>query len=159
YLELRSRLGRNGHKISTKSDAEILVHLYEEYGDSCVQLLQGMFAFALWDESRHRLLLARDRLGLKPLYYAKTRHGLAFASEAKALFEPPDIRADVNSEALTQSLTLRYVTQEDTLFRGVKRLPPGHLLVHERGRTDIRRYWQLVLGDFQPAVNLDEAVE
>ena len=159
YKELRHRLEAQGHIFQTQSDTEVLVHLFEEYGDGLVHLLQGMFAFALWDEKRCRLLLARDRLGVKPLYYATIPHGLVFASEAKALFQHPAVRPAIDADALNQYLSLRYVPGEDTLFRGVKKLLPGHLLVHQDGRTDVRRYWQLVLGDFQPAVNLDEAVE
>jgi asparagine synthase (glutamine-hydrolysing) len=159
HQALRSRLEGQGHRFRTKSDTEVLVHLYEEYGDALVHLLQGMFAFALWDAKRHRLLLARDRLGIKPLYYAETKEGLVFASEAKALFEHSDIRRQINLDALDLYLSLRYVPGPDTLFRGVKKLPPGHTAVFEHGRLAIRRYWELVLGDFQPAVNLDEAVE
>ena len=106
YPELRKRLGRQGHTFSTQSDTEVLVHLYEEYGDSFVQLLQGMFAFALWDNKRHRLLLARDRLGIKPLYYAIIPDGLVFASEAKALFQHPKLNPEINSNALGQYLSL-----------------------------------------------------
>src|SRR5262249_33854807 len=120
----RSRLGKNGHRISTKSDAEILVHLYEEYGDSCVQLLQGMFAFALWDESRHRLLLARDRIGIKPLYYAKTRHGLAFASEAAALFDARDLRGRCKSGAVDVFAAPGLGNPRVSAFRGRERPPP-----------------------------------
>jgi asparagine synthase (glutamine-hydrolysing) len=159
YQQLRRRLEMGGHRLESQGDTAVLPHLYEEFGDAAVHLLQGMFAFALWDEKRHRLVLARDRLGIKPLYYVETTDGLAFASEAKALFQHPAIRPEVNTDALDSYLSLRYVPGQDTLFRGVKKLPPGHLLVHENGRTEVRRYWQLVLGDFQPAVNLDEAVE
>jgi asparagine synthase (glutamine-hydrolysing) len=159
YRELRAQLEGRGHSFRTQSDTEVLIHLYEEYGDASLHLVRGMFGFALWDARRHRLLLARDRLGIKPLYYAATPDGLVFASEAKALFQHPAIRPEINLDALDCYLSLRYVPGEDTLFRGVKKLAPGHLLVHEKSRTEVRRYWQLVLGDFQPAVNLDEAVE
>jgi asparagine synthase (glutamine-hydrolysing) len=159
HRELRARLEGQGHRFRTRSDTEVLVHLYEEFGDALVHLLQGMFAFALWDDKRSRLLLARDRLGIKPLYFAQTRDSLVFASEAKALFGHPDVKAEIDPDALGLYLSLRYVPGPDTLFRGVKKLPPAHLLVHENGRSEIRRYWDLVLGDFQPAVNLDEAVE
>jgi asparagine synthase (glutamine-hydrolysing) len=159
HRSLRNRLEGQGHIFRTNSDTEVLVHLYEEYGDSLSQLLQGMFAFSLWDVKRNRLLLVRDRLGIKPLYYAITRDGLVFASEAKALFQNHAIKPEINPDAFDSYLSLRYVPGGDTLFRGVKKVPPGHLLVHENGRTEVRRYWQLVLGDFQPVVNLDEAVE
>jgi asparagine synthase (glutamine-hydrolysing) len=159
HQALRARLEGQGHRFRTRSDTEVLVHLYEEYGDASVHLLQGMFAFALWDVKRRRLFLARDRLGIKPLYYAATHDGLVFASEAKALFEHPDIQPEIALDVLDLYLSLRYVPGPNTLFRGVKKLLPGHVLIHESGRTEIRRYWELVLGDVQPAVNLDEAVE
>src|SRR5512147_997606 len=158
HRELRTRLEGQGHRFRSKSDTEVLVHLYEEYGDALVHLLQGMFAFALWDAKRARLLLARDRLGIKPLYYAETKDGLVLASEAKALFEHPDVRPEINLEALDAYLSLRYVPGPVTLFRVVKKLPPCHLLIHEHGRIEIRRYWDLVLGDYQ-AVSLEEAAE
>jgi len=159
HRELRARLESRGHHFLTHTDTEVLAHLYEEYGDASVHLLQGMFAYALWDAKRRRLLLVRDRLGIKPLYYTERRDSLVFASEAKALFQHPDVKAEVDFDALDLYLSLRYVPGPDTLFRGVKKLPPGHLLIRENGRSEIRRYWELVLGDFQPAVNLDEAVE
>ncbi len=159
HRELRARLETKGHHFATRSDTEVLVHLYEEYSDALVHLLQGMFAFAIWDANRHRLLLARDRVGIKPLYYTETRDVLVFASEAKALFEHPDVKPEVDLDALDIYLSLRYVPGPDTLFRGVKKLPSGHLLTRENGRTEVRRYWELVLGDFPPAVHLEEAVE
>ncbi len=159
HRELRTRLEERGHHFRTQSDTEVLVHLYEEYGDALVHPLQGMFAFALWDAKRHRLLLARDRLGIKPVYYATTSDSIVFASEAKALFQHPAVKPEINTAVLGEYLNLRYVPGDGTLFHNVKKLAPGHLLIHENGRTDVRRYWQLVLGDFQLAVNLEEAVE
>src|SRR5438034_4093532 len=159
YRELRARLETQGHRFASRSDTEVLVHLYEEYGDASVHLLQGMFAYALWDGKRRRLLLARDRLGIKPLYYLETNDSFLFASEVKALLEHPDVEAGIDVRALDLYLTFRYVPGPDTLFRGIKKLPPGHVLVLEDGRTEVRRYWELVLGDFQSAINLDEAAE
>src|SRR5512143_1946112 len=158
HRELRARLEGQGHRFRSKSDTEVLVHLYEEYGDALVHLLQGMFAFALWDAKQHRLLLARDRLGIKPLYYAETRDGLVFASEAKALFQHPDVKPEINLDALDAYFSLRYVPGPETLFRGVKKLPPGHTAVFQDGHITVRRYWDLVLGDYQ-LVTLDEAAE
>jgi len=159
HQELRTRLEGQGHRFRTRSDTEVLVHLYEEYGDALVHLLQGMFAFAIWDAKRHRLLLARDRLGIKPLYYTEAKGTFLFASEVKALLEHPDVRASADLQALDLYLSFRYVPGPDTLFRGIKKLPPGHLLTVEDGRVTVHRYWELVLGDYQPGVNLDEAVE
>ncbi len=159
HRELRARLEGQGHRFSTRSDTEVLVHLYEEYGDALVHLLQGMFAFALWDAKRHRLLLARDRLGIKPLYYTETNGSFLFASEVKALLEHPDVHAAPDLQALDLYLSFRYVPGPDTLFRSIKKLPPGHLLTVEDGRVTVHRFWELVLGDYQPGVNLEEAVE
>ena len=158
-VQLRGRLEGQGHRFRTRTDTEVLVHLYEEYGDALVHLLQGMFAFALWDNTRHRLLLARDRLGIKPLYYTEANGSFLFASEVKALLEHPDVHAAADLQALDLYLSFRYVPGPDTLFRGIKKLPPGHLLTVEDGRVAVQRYWELVLGDYQPGVNLDEAVE
>ena len=159
HRDLRSRLENEGHRFTTRSDTEVLVHLYEEYSDAAVHLLQGMFAFALWDAKRRRLLLARDRLGIKPLYYTEVKGLFLFASEVKALLEHPDVNASPDLEALDLYLSFRYVPGPNTLFRGIKKLPPGHLLTVEDGRVAVKRYWELVLGDYQPGVNLDVAVE
>jgi len=159
HRELRTRLETQGHRFATRSDTEVLVHLYEEYGDASVHLLQGMFAYALWDGKRRRLLVARDRLGIKPLYYLETNGSFLFASEVKALLEHADVSAEPDLQALDLYLAFRYVPGPHTLFRGIKKLPPGHLLVREDGRTQVQRYWDPVLGDFQSAINLDEAVE
>src|SRR5207245_11647658 len=157
--ERRSRLETQGHRFATGSDTEVLVHLYEEYGDASVHLLQGMFAYALWDGKRRRLLVARDRLGIKPLYYLETNGSFLFASEVKALLEHADVSAAPDLQALDLYLAFRYVPGPHTLFRGIKKLPPGHLLVREDGRTHVQRYWYPLLADFHTAINLDEAVE
>jgi asparagine synthase (glutamine-hydrolysing) len=159
HKELRARLEGERHRFGTRTDTEVLVHLYEEYGDASVHLLQGMFAFALWDGKRHRLLLARDRLGMKPLYYTQLNGVFLFASEVKALLQHPAIRATPDLRALDHYLAFRYVPGPDTLFSGIKKLPPGHLLAVEDGVIEQRRYWELVLGDPQAGVNLDGAVE
>jgi asparagine synthase (glutamine-hydrolysing) len=159
HKELRARLEGERHRFGTRTDTEVLVHLYEEYGDASVHLLQGMFAFALWDAKRRRLLLARDRLGMKPLYYTQYNGVFLFASEVKALLQHPAIRATPDLRALDHYLAFRYVPGPDTLFSGIKKLPPGHLLAVEDGVIEQRRYWELVLGDCQAGVNLDGAVE
>ncbi len=159
YQNLRDRLEKQGHRFTTKSDTEVLVHLYEEYGDAGVHLLRGMFAYALWDTRRRRLLLVRDRLGIKPLYYAEAGGSLLFASEAKALFVNPPLTPEVDLEALDLYLTFQYVPGPRTLFRGVRKLPPGHLLVMEKGRIEIRRYWDVVFEEGEPGIDLSEAAE
>jgi len=144
HAALRPGLEARGHVYRTHCDTETILHTYEEDGDRCVERLQGMFAFALWDRKRRRLLLARDRLGIKPVYYAMTNRELLFASEIKALFAGDGMRPALNRDVLPELLATRYVTGEETLFQGVKALPPGHTLSWsaEEGLTK-RRYWSL----------------
>ena len=143
YRELQRDLAAQGHRFKTGSDCETLLHLYEQYGDDCVRHVNGMFAFALWDASRRRLVVARDRLGIKPLYVWCDGRRLAFASEAKALFALPGIRAELDPAALRSYLALGYVPSPQSMFRGVRKLPAATLLVAENGRVDERRYWRL----------------
>ena len=142
FPELRQRLQRAGHRFATRSDTEAIVHLYEEEGDDFVHRLNGMFALAIWDARRQRLVLARDRLGIKPLYYAARANGLLFASEIKALW-PAGVEPQVDPVALHDYLSLGYVPGPRTILRGVCKLPPGHLLTVElaEGHIDVRRYW------------------
>src|SRR5215813_2627494 len=143
HLELRPWLEARGHKYRTTSDTETIIRLFEETEENVVDLLRGMFAFAIYDSNSERLLLARDRLGIKPLYYYLDSEGtLYFASEIKSILEYGCIRARLNTEALPDYLANRATTGEATLFEGVKRLPPGHLLVWNQGRIGIRRYWK-----------------
>ena len=143
YRELRSRLEPR-YSFRTKSDTEAIIHLYEEYGDACVSHLRGMFAFAIYDFGRRRLLIARDHLGQKPLYYTDRGGQVAFASEIKALLALNPRLREVNDEALHEYLSLRIITPPRSMFRGVHKLPPGHLLVRDGdGNTEVRRYWEL----------------
>ena len=147
YRELREALLAKGHAFSTQSDTEVIVHLYEEHGEACVERLQGMFAFALWDASREQLLLARDRLGIKPLYYA-VRHGaLVFASELKALLEYDGIRKIIDPRALARFLTFLYIPSPDTIFAGIRKLPPAHVLRFRNGEATLHPYWTLSFPD------------
>lgn len=143
HEELRPRLEGLGHRFRTRSDTEVIVHLYEEHGDACVESLRGMFAFALWDARRRRLLLARDRLGIKPLYVALRPGLVAFASEVKALLLHPAVPAELDPEALDLYLALRYVPGPRTMFRGIEKLQPGHLLVADRDGVRVRAYWDV----------------
>ena len=143
HRELRAELEKAGHRFYTNSDSETLVHLYEQYGANGLAKLRGMFAYALWDARAERLLLARDRLGIKPLYYAVMDGRLAFASELKALFRLPWFDPDINPAAIEQYLAFLYVPGPETVYKGVLELPPAHLLVQEKGRTSIQRYWTL----------------
>jgi asparagine synthase (glutamine-hydrolysing) len=144
YQELREKLQALGHKFSTNSDTEVIVHAYEERGDDCCTEFNGMFAFALWDSRKQRLLLARDRCGIKPLYYTRMRNGrFIFASEIKAILQHEDVRRNVDLEALHYYLNLRFVPREKTLFRNIWRLAPGTLLTLEGKKSRVRRYWSL----------------
>lgn len=144
HAELRPVLEERGHHYRTFSDTETIVHLYEEHGESCVRYLRGMFAFAIWDGQRRQLFCARDRLGIKPLYYLLHDHRLIFASEIKALLEFPGVRAKLNRQALPEHLAFGYSTGSRTLFAGVERLQPGHWLkADEHGTFRTARYWDL----------------
>jgi asparagine synthase (glutamine-hydrolysing) len=143
FRELRERLRRGGHTLLTEGDTEVIAHLYEEEGPDLVHRLHGMFAFAVWDARRRRLLLARDRVGKKPLYYAQRAGTLSFASELAALLADPGVPRDVDHQALDAFLAYRWVPAPMTAFRGVRKLPPGSRLVFADGRAAVDRYWRL----------------
>jgi asparagine synthase (glutamine-hydrolysing) len=143
--ELRAELTARGHRFRSRSDVEVVVHAYEESGPACIERLNGMFALALWDERRHRLLLARDRLGKKPLYYAADGERLLFASELRALLAFPGLDRAVDLEALDAYLTLEYVPAPASILKSVKKLPAAHRLLLEGARPLVERYWQLRL--------------
>lgn len=143
FRELRAELEARGHQFSTRSDTEVIVHLYEEHGDGCVEHLRGMFAFALWDKSRRRLLLARDRVGKKPLFYCVRDRTIWFGSEPKAILQDPEVPRDVNLDAIDCFLQFQYVPHPLSAFASLSKLPPAHLLTWEGGRISKRRYWKL----------------
>jgi asparagine synthase (glutamine-hydrolysing) len=143
YRELRSRLIALGHRFRTQSDTECIVHAYEQWGVECLRHLRGMFAFAIWDSHKKRLFLARDRLGVKPLYYATLPEGLIFASEIKALLEYKDLNREIDSGALDAYLHLQFIPSPMTIFRGVRKLPPAHYATWESGVLHVVRYWEL----------------
>ncbi|HZU21022.1 MAG TPA: asparagine synthase (glutamine-hydrolyzing) [Gaiellaceae bacterium] len=143
FADLRAQLLAAGHTFATRCDTEVLVHGYEEWGDDLVPRLNGMFAFAIWDDRRERLLLARDRIGKKPLYVSQTGDGLAFGSDVRSLLLASGASPRLNEDALAEFLFQRYVCAPRTLFEGVERLPAGHLLVYERGAAEVRPYWSL----------------
>jgi asparagine synthase (glutamine-hydrolysing) len=159
FRELRTELQNLGHRFRTKSDTEVIVHGYEQWGDEALQYFNGMFAIALWDAPRRRLLLARDRMGKKPLYWHQSKHGLLWGSEAKAIMVAPWVERRVNELALHHYLTLQYIPDPLTIFDGVYRLPAAHKLVVERGgEPKISRWWQL---QFEPKWKIGdpEAIE
>src|SRR3989441_529893 len=142
YRELTAELLAKGHRFATASDTEVLVHLYEEYGEECVGRLRGMFAFAIWDRSRGTLFLARDRLGIKPLYYAETPKGFVFASELKAIVKSPWVSPQLSQRALRAYLQFGYVPDPLSILEGVAKLRPGHTLtIRERRAGSPRPYW------------------
>jgi asparagine synthase (glutamine-hydrolysing) len=161
HRDLRPELEDCGHRYRTASDTETIVHLYEELGARAVEFLSGMFAFAIWDSARRELLLARDRLGIKPLYYALDGDGaLYFASEIKALVEARAVAPEINYSALPDYLANHAPSGEETLFRGVKRLLPGHTLTWRDGRVEIRKYWDLSFApNAHPALSDRGAIE
>jgi asparagine synthase (glutamine-hydrolysing) len=144
HREIRPRLEEKGHIYRSACDTETIIHLYEERGPAVVEELRGMFAFAIWDGPRRRLLLARDRLGIKPLYYTLSDDGtIHFASEIKALIEAGGLKPELNYDALADYAANRYTTGEETLFCGVKRLMPGHVLLWREGAVEIERFWDV----------------
>jgi asparagine synthase (glutamine-hydrolysing) len=159
YRALRRRLRRSGHTLRTQGDTEVIAHLYEELGDSCVHELDGMFAFAIWDARRRRLLLARDRLGIKPLYYARRRAQVLFASEVKALLRHPAVTARLDLDALAAFLLLKYVPAPQTMFDGIAAIAPGHLLISDAAGVHVRRWWDLSFRRPDPPLGEEEAAE
>ena len=147
FLDLRDDLQKRGHTFRSRTDTETIIHLYEEKGVECVHDLRGMFAFAIWDENKKRLFCARDRAGKKPFVYAHTEDGLIFASELKALLKDPALKRNLNHTAIHNYLTYQYVPSPMSIFTSVKKLPPAHILIYERGDLKIKRYWNLSYQD------------
>ncbi len=159
YKELGERLLAKGHLFRSHSDTEVIIHAYEEYGEDCVRHLRGMFAFAIWDSKRRRLFIARDRVGIKPLYYCRTGRAFYFASELKAILSDKTISRDVDAGAIRQFLSFYYLPGEQTLFTAIKKLAPGHTLTVENGNVAIRQYWDLHFTDERWSMPFDQAVE
>ena len=145
YIELRQSLKQKGHHFQTTSDTEVILKLYHEYGRHCLDHLNGMFAFLLYDRERNCILTARDHFGIKPLYYYEGETFIAFASEIKALLAHPEIVAQPDFSAIQEYITFQYVLNHHTFFKGVSKLPPGHFQVLdlESGQLNTEKYWQL----------------
>lgn len=141
YIELRQQLECAGHRFYTDSDTEVIVHAYEEYGDDCLHRLNGQFAIAIWDKRARRLLLARDRAGIRPVFHTLVGGRLLFASEVKALLRHPDVPRRLNTAALGEIFTYWSTLPSHTAFTGVQALAPGHCLILQDGRVEVRRYW------------------
>jgi asparagine synthase (glutamine-hydrolysing) len=158
YIELREELKRLGHRFATRSDTETIIHAYEAYGADCPNYLNGMFSFALWDDRRQELFLARDRVGEKPLFYTQVGDRFIFASEIKALLQDPACPREINPRALTHYLTALYIPYPETIFQGIFKLPPGHSMRVSTQGTKIERYW--VPERLHPrALSFEEAIE
>ncbi|QEF96133.1 Asparagine synthetase [glutamine-hydrolyzing] 1 [Stieleria maiorica] len=149
FKSLRHRLQGSGHRFATHGDGESIVHLYEDIGTDCFAELNGMFAVAIWDSRRSRLVLARDRIGQKPLYYAVVGGRLVFGSELKSLAVVPGVCNEIDPAAIDEFLTYQYVPHPGTIWKGVRKLPPGHVAVFEKGNLTVQRYW-----DFDPTVEV-----
>ncbi|MSQ26754.1 MAG: asparagine synthase (glutamine-hydrolyzing) [Dehalococcoidia bacterium] len=157
FPSLRAQLADRGHRFATQSDTEVIVHGYEEWGDAVVERLNGQFAFALWDKGKERLLLARDRVGIKPLYYSEHQGGVVFGSELKALLCCPWIPRSLDLDALDQYLTYEHIPVPRTIFRAIKKLAPGHTLILDRRGVELRQYWDFDLAQSESGPVLSAA--
>jgi asparagine synthase (glutamine-hydrolysing) len=143
YQELRQFLLSKGHQFRTQSDTEVIVHLYEELGEACLERLRGMFAFAIWDNRRKSLFIARDRVGIKPLYYYHSNSSFIFGSEIKVILADPEVTPEVNPEMIDRILTFNYLPGEETLLKNIHKLPAGSCVLIQDGDVKIRQYWDL----------------
>ncbi|MGB2621049.1 MAG: asparagine synthase (glutamine-hydrolyzing), partial [Candidatus Acidiferrum sp.] len=157
YQDLRASLQSKGHVFKTQTDTEVIVHLYEEFGPGCLEKLRGMFAFAIWDGNAKTLFLARDRVGIKPLYYSLSGSSITFASEIKAILVDPSLNKQILPEVIDRFLTFGYLPGEETLLKGVHKLAPGHYLLIRDGKSELKRYWDLKFTDPYRSKNIDDA--
>jgi len=148
FRDLRKELEKKGHRFKSNSDTEVIIHLYEERGTRCLESLNGMFAFALWDSKTKTLFMGRDRLGKKPLHYSVSASGIVFASEIKALLQHPAVGKELDLKSLSKYLTYEYVPAPDTIFKSIKKLEPGHYLLYRHGQLELSKYWDLPLEDY-----------
>ncbi|HPR13700.1 MAG TPA: asparagine synthase (glutamine-hydrolyzing), partial [Bacteroidales bacterium] len=159
YIELREDLDKKGVKLKTHSDTEVLVNLFALYGEKCLNLLNGQFAVAIWDIKEKKLFIARDRVGIRPLFYTVANGVLYFASEIKALLGNKDVRRELNPENLAQIYTFWTSITPNTPFRDISELSPGHYLVYSRKGLDVHKFWELNFNNSDPAVSLSDALE
>jgi len=150
YIELRQELIQKGHTFTTRSDTEVILHLYQEEGEECVQRLNGQWAFAIWDVDQQKLFVSRDRLGVRPVFYTQTSDSFLFASEIKALFAHPEVERALDLKGLDQIFTFWFTLAPRTVFKGVCQLPPAHSLVLQNGQIRVRRYWNLEYDPIEP---------
>ncbi len=159
YKELRSELEKKGDSFKTQSDTEVLVKLYAAYGKNCLQLLNGQFAFAIWDKQKEELFIARDRVGIRPLFYNITDGVFSFASEIKAIFQQKSVSREFNTESLSQIYTFWTTISPDTAFRNIYELSPGHYLIYKRNGLKVKKYWELSFGSRYDNLSFDDARE
>ena len=159
FPELRTELEGKGHTFSTHTDTEAIIHAYEEFGDDCVHRLNGMFSFAIWDSRHSRVLIARDRLGVKPLYYYQDADLLAFGSEIKAILQCHEVPRSLNYDALDAFLTFEYIPAPLSIVNGIQKLPPGHLLIIQNGKTSVKQYWDMSYAVASPVKTQSELEE
>jgi asparagine synthase (glutamine-hydrolysing) len=159
FKELRGDLELRGHCFKSVSDTEVIVHAYEEYGDACVEHFTGMFAFAIWDQRRRHLLLARDRVGIKPLYYVNTGRSLVFGSEIKSILADPTVRRELDWAMVDRFITYYYLPGQQTLFAGIKKLEPGHYLTAEGGLITKTQYWDLSFAESPAPRSLKDSAD
>lgn len=158
YQEIKKLLVARNHFFKTETDTEVIIHAYEEYGKDVVSHLRGMFAFAIWDERERVLLLARDRVGIKPLYYSLLGNSLIFASEIKAILAEPSSKREINHACIDTFLTYYYTPGCETLFKNMYKLAPGHILTCKNGKTEIKKYWDLDFSRVHYGLNFEDAV-
>jgi len=143
FIELRKDLVKKGYKFKTKSDTEVVLNLYQAYGEKCLEKLNGMFAFVIWDSKKNQLFAARDRLGIKPFYYFFDEKSFVFASEIKSILQDKNIKAQPNNKAINDYLTFQFCLGEKTFFQGIKKLLPGHYLVIKNNKLNLKKYWDI----------------
>jgi asparagine synthase (glutamine-hydrolysing) len=159
FAALRERLQAKGHIFRSQSDTEVIIHAYEEFGPDCVKELRGMFAFAIWDKKRRRLFVARDRVGIKPLYFCETAKAFHFASELKAIIADATVPREINLPGIRRFLAFNYLPGTETLFKNIHKLPPGHYLTVEQDRVTQQPYWDLRFTRQRWQMSFDEATE
>jgi len=153
FLELKKGLIERGHLFKSHTDTEVILHLYEEKGVDCLKDLRGPFAFAIWDNRKERLFIAKDRVGKKPLYYHYRNQSLVFASEIKAILQDPEVSVEVNRPAITDYLSYGYTPTPETMFKNIMKFPPAHFMLYEKGNIRLQKYWEL---DFSKKIKMTE---
>lgn len=143
YIELRAELESKGHKFRTKSDTEVIVHLYEEFGEECLTKLNGQFSFSIWNKKTEELFLARDRVGIRPLYYYNNSDLFVYGSEIKAIFEHPKVKREISAQGISETLTFWTTITPNTVFEGIKECPPGHFIKVKKNGIEVQKYWEL----------------